>query len=772
MERARTQIVVTLGPASDTEAHLLAMKDKGTDFVRVNMSHSSLEYLSRCMALAHKVGIPFILDTEGSQVRTGDLSQDIIYFAENDAVRLCAEEVVGNAHRIALKPAHVVKQLAPGDLIHIDFDTLILRVTDVSSATDGHVIAKAVAGGSIGKNKAVVIDPVFDRHFRLPPLSPKDYESIELGLEAGVEHIAVSFVRSAASIREARRATNHAMRIISKVECVDALENLDEIIEETDSILIDRGDLSKEIPLEKIPFTQKIIMQKAREHRTEVFVATNLLETMIERKKPTRAEVQDVVNSIIDGAAGLTLAAETAIGKHPLECINMLNRLIQHTEDVMAGHPTYRVENALITSLQHSPYLRENVSTSLVGPHGGHLVNRVATAAQHEDQVVDLPTIMLDANTQMEVEQIAIGAYSPLDGFMGEQDFHSVLTEMRLSDGTIWPLPITLPVAQTTAAELSIGQSVGLTNNRGDIVALLELDEKYSFDRQYAAKHLFGTDSADHPGVRMLPTADETLLAGQITLLKARDSDTRAYELTPRQLRKLFDERGWAKVLGFHTRNVIHRGHEFIQLEGMRRAHCDGLLVQPVVGSKKPGDFMPAYVIMSYEKMMEQFYPRDRVVCAAFATFSRYAGPREALFTAICRKNFGCSHFVVGRDHTGIADYYGPHAAHEMFDRFPDLGIEIVKFNEVVYSEEHADYVERDASAADDVYGTTHRFLSGSEARAMFQRGEAPPDWFMRPEIAKMILAAVNEASRFSSHPFRSVLSRSTQLRLRIERRA
>ena len=185
----------------------------------------------------------------------------------------------------------------------------------------------------------------------------------------------------------------------------------------------------------------------------------------------------------------------------------------------------------------------------------------------------------------------------------------------------------------------------------------------------------------------------------------------------------------------------------------MRKAHCDGLLVQPVVGSKKPGDFMPAYVIMSYEKMMEQFYPRDRVVCAAFGTFSRYAGPREALFTAICRKNFGCSHFVVGRDHTGIADYYDPHAAHEMFDRFPDLGIEIVKFNEVVYSEEHADYVERDASAADDECGTTHRFMSGSEARAMFQRGEAPPDWFMRPEITKMILAAVNDGEQVFEPP-------------------
>ena len=191
----------------------------------------------------------------------------------------------------------MIDQLEVGDLIHIDFDTLILRVTDVSTTSKGYITGKALTGGSIGSNKAVVIDPVFNKVFQLPPLSPKDYQAIELGLREGIEHIAVSFVRSQATIDEVRRATQNRMKIISKVECVDALEHLDEIIQKSDFILIDRGDLSKEIPLEKIPFTQKAIISKARRYNVGVYVATNLLETMIEKKKPTRAEVQDVVNT-------------------------------------------------------------------------------------------------------------------------------------------------------------------------------------------------------------------------------------------------------------------------------------------------------------------------------------------------------------------------------------------------------------------------------------------------------------------------------------------
>src|SRR3972149_4294622 len=554
MNTKRTKIIVTLGPATNTERDLRKIKDKGVDFVRTNMSHSSLEDLEFYINLSKKVGIPFIIDTEGSQIRTGHLEGGVFYFKENSVVKIYAKEISGNGKKLCLKPGYVIEQLEVGDLIHVDFDTLILRVTDVSTASNGYIVGKAITGGLIGSNKAVVIHPIFEKKFQLPTLSPKDYHSIELGLKEGIGHIAVSFVRSGAAIDEVRSVTQNKMKIISKVECVDALEHINEIIQKSDFILIDRGDLSKEIPVEKIPFTQKVMVHKPRRYHTGVFVATNLLETMVEKKKPTRAEVHDVVNTIVDGALGLTLAAETAVGKHPMECINMLNKLIQHAELVVNGSKPSDLENGFIRGLESSPYLLENISSSLIPPHGGKLVNRALANPPDKGYLDSLPKIRLDQNKQMDVEQIAVGTYSPLEGFMGQEDFLSVLIRMRLANGIVWPLPVVLDVSEETAHELSIGQVVGLTDEQGEVMALFHLSEKYRFDKEDTVKKIYGTDRRDHPGVRMVYEMNPVLLAGQIDLIKGRRSETRAYELTPKQLRRLFEDRGWAKVLGFHTR--------------------------------------------------------------------------------------------------------------------------------------------------------------------------------------------------------------------------
>ncbi|MDH3691669.1 MAG: pyruvate kinase, partial [Gammaproteobacteria bacterium] len=340
MNQRKTKVIVTLGPATADERALRRIKEKGVDFVRINMSHSSIADLERAVRMAKEVGVPFIIDTEGSQVRTGDLEESTIYFKENTNVIVWNKPVTGNRNQLCLRPGSVLGQLDEGDLIHIDFDTLILRVSDTTTLSEGYIATKVITGGFVGENKAVVIDPVMQKKIDLPALSEKDFHSIEVGLRENVEYIAVSFVRSGAAVDEARRATKNAMRIVSKIECIDALENIDEIIQKSDFLLIDRGDLSKEIPIERIPFTQKIIIEKARRQNTEVFVATNLLETMVEQRKPTRAEVQDVINTLLDGAAGLTLASETAIGKHAMECINMLNRLISHAESVVAPGKT------------------------------------------------------------------------------------------------------------------------------------------------------------------------------------------------------------------------------------------------------------------------------------------------------------------------------------------------------------------------------------------------------------------------------------------------
>ena len=742
MIKTNTKIIVTLGPATNTEQCVRKIKDKEVDFVRVNMSHSGIEDLRYFIKLSKKVGIPFIIDTEGSQIRTGRLSEDLIHFKENDVVQIYTNDVPGNKRKITLRPAYLTEQLEVGDLIHIDFDTMILRVTDISTASKGYISARTITGGFIGENKAVVIDPVFKKKFQLPPLSPKDYQSIELGLEEGIEHIAVSFVRSGASIDEVRQVTKNRMKIISKVECIEALENIDDIVQKSDFILIDRGDLSKEIPIEKIPFAQSVIMHKARRCSTGVFVATNLLETMIYKKKPTRAEVHDVMGTIVSGAMGLTLAAETAIGKYPMECINMLNKLIQHTESVINGRDPKLLENGLIKMLEKSNYLLENESSSLIEPHGGKLVNRVLTELPDKSSLDSLPKIRLDQLKQMEVEQIAIGAYSPLEGFMDQSNFKSVVGKMRLTNGNAWPIPIVLDVSKEKADKLSVGETVGLTNEQNEVMALLHVSEIFYFNKKFTAEKLYGTNSSDHPGVQMTLAMKPALIAGEIDLVKGRVSETRAYELTPRQLRRLFEDRGWAKVLGFHTQNIFHRGHEFMLLKAMEDENCDGLLVHPIVGKKRPGDFRTAYILKSYEKMIETFYPKEKAVLAAFSTFSRFAGPREALFTALCRKNFGCSHFIVGHDHTGIGDYYDPYASQEIFDNFPDLNIKIVKFNEIFYSKKHNIYVQGSGIPSYDEMDKLG-VISGSHARAMLIKGQKPPKWFMRPEISNFVLSAV-----------------------------
>lgn len=747
MTGRRTRIIVTLGPGVFDEETLERFKAKGVDFARTNMSHSSLQELERAIALTKKVGIPFIIDTEGSQVRTGTLKEGRAYFREHSIVTVWSTPVAGDHQTLSIRPAEILGQLEEGDLLHIDFESLVLRVCDTSTAADGFITTKAVTSGFVGQNKAVVVDPVMERRLELPTLSPKDLESLAIGLREGIEHIALSFVRSGSAVDHVRELTKGRMKVISKIECRDALRNLDDIIAKSDFLLIDRGDLSKEIPIERIPFAQKVIISKARAQNVGVYVATNLLESMIERGSPTRAEVHDVVNTVVDGADGLTLAAETAIGKHPIECVNMLNRLIHHAETVlMRGAKPNGRQATVVQDLESTDYLTEDGgSTALIPPHGGRLVTRVVLSPQWE-YLESLATVPISDEQHMEIEQIAMGTYSPIDGFLGEADFRSVLADMRLADGTPWSIPIVLDVSHSVAGSFTRGQDVGLVLRSGELVGVLHLEEQFEFDREDSARRLYGTTDPSHPGVKTMSGMHPVLLGGEIDLIRRRRSPTKQHELSPRQVRRLFAERNWTSVLGFHTRNVIHRGHEFVQLRAMARELCDGLFLHPVVGRKKVGDFRPEFIIKSYELMQRNgYYPSNRVVFAAWSTFSRYAGPREAIFTALCRKNFGCSHFIVGRDHTGVGSFYEPDAAHKIFDQFDDLGIIPVKCEEVDYSRKSRSYVFSSEAGRD---GDERRRLSGSEARKMFENGKRPPEWYMRPEISKMIRDAIRRGEQ------------------------
>ncbi len=737
----KVKIIVTIGPSTNSEEAMLKIKDKGVDFVRVNMSHSDINYLKDTIALAKKVGLPFVIDTEGSQVRTGELGTSTIELEDNEEIKIYNHKIVGDKDKINLTPYSVVDQLEVGDLILVDFDTAILRISDTATINRGYVTARAITGGIIGKNKAVIIDPISNKKIILPTLSEKDYQSIQVGLQEGIGHIAASFMRSGKAVDEVRKATQNTMKIISKVECIDALENINDIIRKSDYLLIDRGDLSKEIPIEKIPLTQKMIINKAKKYGVGVFVATNLLETMIDHKKPTRAEVHDVLNTIVDGAGGLALAAETAIGKYPLACINMLNKIIKHAQQVNVEEFRDK-EDKFVEKLEKSNYLLDfDMSSSLVAPHGGKLVDRMVKEMPSSKYLHSLPVIKLNESHRRDVEQIAIGTYSPIDGFMGKEDFQSVLDRMRLANGLVWPMPITLDVPEDQADMLLLGSEIALSGDEGEIIALLALQEKYTFDKSETAQKLYATDSLDHPGVKMIMGMNSVLLAGPITLLKRIRNEFKEYEITPKQARRLFEERGWEKVVGFHTRNVIHRSHEFIQMEALQKSNCDGLFVHPVVGKKKSGDFSAKFIIKAYDLMIKDFYPKNKVIFGTFSTYSRYAGPREALFTALCRKNFGCSHFIVGRDHTGVGNFYHPKASHNIFDRFPDLGIVPIRFDNVFYTKKEGRYMHEQEYPNHPEEDKL--LISGTQARKMFENGELPPGWFMRPEISQLIIGAV-----------------------------
>jgi len=725
------KLIVTLGPSTRSERDLKVLKDKGVDFVRINMSHSTTEDLKYFLGLAKKVGLPFIIDTEGSQIRTGELASDSVQIEENEEIKIFGHPKIAGKNEMALKPSHVLLLLEKGDILHVDFNSAILRVVDTSTLSDGFIRARAISAGRIGRNKAVVVDSAVPKLFNLPALTRKDNESIEIGLEAGTEYIAASFMRSAAFVEEVRKATGGRMKIISKIECVDALQNLGEIIGASDYLLLDRGDLSKEVPIEKIPILQKHIIRKANAAGVGVFVATNLLESMVQNKRPTRAEVNDVVNTILDGAAGLALSAETAIGKYPIQSVNMINKLIDEASAVQrSGLPA-----------DEAGMLLEGVERAhLVEPHGGKLVDRLLREVPELD-FRGLPQIAVDDETYMDLEQIAVGTFSPLEGFMTRAELQSVLDTMRLPQGAIWPLPIVLNVSEEQSRDIAPAQTVVLTDDSGQPVALLHVEDKYTFDLDEFAQKLYETKDSEHPGVRRVQSYFPWFLGGKVDLIRRRPSAQKEYELTPRQARRLFSERGWRTVVGFHTRNVIHRSHEFIQLSAMERVSADGLFVHPVVGKKKPGDFLAKYIIQAYEKMMEEFYPKDSVVLGTFATYSRYAGPREALFTAICRQNFGCSHFVVGRDHTGVGNFYHPKASHEVFDKFPDLGIIPIRFDRVFYSKSQEKHIHEPEAPEHAEEDKLH--ISGTDARKAFERGEAPPAWFMRPKISQMIIDAI-----------------------------
>ncbi len=367
-------------------------------------------------------------------------------------------------------------------------------------------------------------------------------------------------------------------------------------------------------------------------------------------------------------------------------------------------------------------------------PHGGRLIQRLVKGPEQERLRADLtrlPRLEISPEIASDVWNLGIGAFSPLEGFMGPDELHATLYEKRLPTGVPWTIPIVFPVSAGQAGQL--GQAVGLWLD-GQPVALFEVTQAYPYDRHEVAKQVFGTEDPKHPGVAHVLSLGDTLLGGPVTLLQELATPFARYRLTPLETRVLFQAKGWRTVVGFQTRNVPHLGHEYVQKTA--QTFVDGIFINPVIGRKKRGDFKDEVILQAYDALVSHYYLRERAVLATLHTEMRYAGPREAIFHAIVRKNFGCTHFIVGRDHAGVGSYYAPYAAQEIFDEFPDLGIIPLFFTAFFYC-------RRCASVAHEKicpHGASERIdFSGTLLRRLLSERQAP-DGLIRPEVAAIVL--------------------------------
>ena len=382
---------------------------------------------------------------------------------------------------------------------------------------------------------------------------------------------------------------------------------------------------------------------------------------------------------------------------------------------------------------------------TLVTPHGGSLVDRFVSEGDRAallEKATSLPKITLSFKQACDLEMIAIGAFSPLTGFVGKADFEGICRDMRLADGTVWPIPITLAVEDDVKATLSEGSQAALHHPDGTLLAVIDVEELYAHDKALEIPNVFRTEDDAHPGVAAVKAEGDWLVGGPIhvlTVLPEREPGEQftEYRLRPAQTREAFSARGWKTIAAFQTRNPIHRAHEY--LCKCATEICDGLLIHPLVGETKPGD-IPADVRMDcYTTIIEHYFVEERTILSVMPAAMRYAGPREAVLHALIRQNYGVSHFIVGRDHAGVGDYYGTYDAQNIFDEFAPGDIDIIplKFEHAAYSIKAQGMVS--AKTFPKLEGD-QIFLSGTKVRDMLAQGERPPGEFSRPEVADVLI--------------------------------
>jgi len=378
---------------------------------------------------------------------------------------------------------------------------------------------------------------------------------------------------------------------------------------------------------------------------------------------------------------------------------------------------------------------------SQIEPHGGKLINRVVKEQEKEsliEKAFNLQEIRLSKREVSDLEMIATGAFSPLEGFMGQEDYESVLEVKRLSNGLVWTIPVTLSVKKEEAERLSTGKELSLLDPTGTTLGILHLEDIYQHDKEKEALQVYGTKDRNHPGVDKVYQMGEVLLGGKVTVIRLpKHNDFLAYRLSPRETRQLFHEKGWRRVAAFQTRNPIHRAHEYIQKCAMEIV--DGLFLHPLVGETKGSDIPADIRIKSYEVVLEKYYPKDRFLMAVLPMAMRYAGPREAILHALVRKNYGATHFIVGRDHAGAGNFYGPFDAHYIFDEFDrdELGITPLFFDNAFFCKQCQGMASYKTCPHDS---SEHISLSGTKVRSILRKKQNPPVELTRTEVAQVLI--------------------------------
>ncbi len=374
----------------------------------------------------------------------------------------------------------------------------------------------------------------------------------------------------------------------------------------------------------------------------------------------------------------------------------------------------------------------------MIQAHGGKLTHNYLSDKEVGD-LKGLKKLILDYEEVKDVKNITRGVYSPLFGFSYEYDFQGVLDSMHLKNGIIWPIPIILDLSKEEYKELKNEKRIELIDKDKNDIGILEDIQIYKFDKRKFCEKVYGTKDKSHPGVNEVYKMGDYLIGGKIYLVEGEEELYPEYNLTPKKTREVFNMRGWHNIVAFQTRNVPHRGHEFLQKEALKEV--DGLFIQPVIGEKKLADFKDEYILSSYEVLIDHYYPRNKVVLGILPYKMKYAGPREAVLHALIRKNYGCSHMIIGRDHAGVKDFYPPYAAQEIFDEFKDdeIGMTILKYPEVVYDKKKKIHCFIDGCNEKDMLK-----FSGTKLREHINDKTKPEDYLLRPEVYKLLLNGKN----------------------------